>query len=81
MLPPPLFHRKVADSLIMTYFNRTAYWMFHDAMPKIVDSPLTLIFWVWHRASYLLFSKSRRLIHLLWKDVTMQPIDCGMCKT
>jgi hypothetical protein len=42
MLPPPLFHRKVADSLIVTYCNRTAYWMFHDAMPKMVDALLTL---------------------------------------
>ena len=43
MLPPPLFHRKAADSSIKTYCNRTAYWMFDDAMPKIVDAPLTLI--------------------------------------
>jgi hypothetical protein len=28
--------------LIMTYCNCTAtYWMFHDAMPIIVDTPLT----------------------------------------
>ena len=25
----------------MTYCNRKAYWMFHDAMPKMVDVPLT----------------------------------------
>jgi len=42
MLPSPLFNRKVAVSSIMTYCNRTAYWMFHDAMPKIVNAPLTL---------------------------------------
>jgi hypothetical protein len=42
MLPPPLFHRKAADSMIVTYCNRTAYWMFHDAMPKMVDAQLTL---------------------------------------
>ena len=42
MLPSPLFNRKAADSLIMTYCNRTAYWMFHDTMPKIIDAPLTL---------------------------------------
>ena len=42
MLPQPLFNRKAADSLIMTYCYHTAYWMFHDAMPKIVDAPLTL---------------------------------------
>jgi len=76
MLPPPLFHRKAADSSIMTYCNPTAYSMFHDVMPKIVDAPLTLIFRMWQRASHLPFSKYRRPIHPLWKDVTMQHIDC-----
>jgi len=47
MLPPPLFHRKVADSSLITNCNRTAYWIFHDAMPNIVDTPLTLIFGMW----------------------------------
>jgi hypothetical protein len=42
MLRPPLFNRNGADSLIMTYSYRTAYWMFHDVMPKIVEAPLTL---------------------------------------
>ena len=42
MLPSPLFNRKAADSSIMTYCNRTAYSMFDDTMPKIVDAPLTL---------------------------------------
>jgi len=42
MLPSPLFNKKAADSLIMTYCYHTAYCMFHDAMPKIVDVPLTL---------------------------------------
>jgi hypothetical protein len=42
MLPSPLFNRKAADSLIMTYCYRTAYWMFPDTMPKMVDAPLTL---------------------------------------
>jgi len=45
MLPPLLFHRKAADSSIMIYCNRTAYWMFHDTVAKmIIDAPLTLIF-------------------------------------
>jgi len=42
MLPPALFHSNRADSLIMTYSTCTAYWMVHDAMPKIGDPPLTL---------------------------------------
>ena len=42
MLRSPLFNRKVADSLIMIYCYRTAYWIFHDAMLKIVDTPVTL---------------------------------------
>ena len=42
MLPPPLVHRKADDSLIMTYCNRKAYWMFHNVMRKIIDAPLTL---------------------------------------
>jgi hypothetical protein len=52
MLPPPLFYRKAANSLIMTYCNRTAYWMFHDAMPKIVDAPLTLTLITWKHPLY-----------------------------
>jgi len=44
MLPPPLFNRKAADSLIMTYRNGTANWIFEDAMPKLVDDPLTFVF-------------------------------------
>ena len=55
MLPPPLFNTKAADSLIMTYCNRTAYWIFHDAMPKLVDALLTLICRMWQRPSHLLF--------------------------
>ena len=42
MLPSPLFNRKGADSLIMTYCYHAAYSMFHDAMPKIVDALLAL---------------------------------------
>jgi len=81
MLPPSLFHRKAANSSIMTYCNRTAYWISHDAMPKIFDAPLTFIFRMWQRPSHLPFSQQCRPIHPLWKDVTMQPIDCRMCKT
>jgi hypothetical protein len=42
MSPPPLFHTKVGNSLIMTDCNRTVYWIFYDAMPKIVMAALTL---------------------------------------
>jgi len=56
MLPTPLFNRKAADSLIMTYCNRTAYKIFHDAMPKLVGATLKLIFRMWQRPSHLLFS-------------------------
>jgi len=44
MLPSALFNRKASDSSIMTYCYHTSYWMFHDAMPKIVDALLTLTF-------------------------------------
>jgi len=81
MFPPPSFHRKAAGSSILTYCNHTAYLMFHDAMPKMFDAPLTLIFRMWKRESHLRFSQWCRPIHPLWKDVTMQPIDCWMCKT
>ena len=57
MLLPPLLYWKAADSSIMTYCTRTAYWMFHDAMPNILDAPLTLILTMWQRASDLLFSQ------------------------
>jgi hypothetical protein len=33
-----------ADSLIVTYCKRKPHWIFHDAMPKLVNAPLTLIF-------------------------------------
>jgi len=42
MLLLPLSYWKAADSSIMTYCTRTAYWMFHDAIPSIVDTLLTL---------------------------------------
>jgi len=80
MLPPPLFNRKAADSLIMTYCNRTAYWIFQDTMPKPVDAPLRLISMMWQQPSHLHFSQYCRPIHSLWKDGIMQPIDCWMCK-
>ena len=57
MLLPPLIHRKAADGLIMTDCNRTAYWMFCDAMPTIVDALLTLIFRMWQRVSNLPLSQ------------------------
>ena len=81
MLPPQLFHRKAADSSIKTYWNCTAYWIFHDTMLKIVDAPLTLLLRMWQQASHIPLSQYRRPIHPLWKDVTTQPIDCWMCKT
>ena len=57
MLPPPLCYRMTADSLIMACSNRTAYWMFRDAMPKIIDGALTLIVRMWQQAGHLLFSQ------------------------
>jgi hypothetical protein len=42
MLPSALFNKKAADSSIRTYCYCTAYRMFHDAMLKIVDAPLSL---------------------------------------
>jgi hypothetical protein len=56
MLPPVLFHRTLADSLFITYCNRTAYWLFHDTMPEIVDAKLMRIFKMWQQASPLRFS-------------------------
>jgi len=49
--------------------------------PNIVDTPFTLIFRMWQRGCYLPFSLKHRPIHWVWQDVTMQPIDCRMCKT
>jgi len=57
MLPPPLFDRQAADSLIMTDCNRTAPWICHDAMLNIVDPQLTLIFRMWQRPSHMHFSQ------------------------
>jgi hypothetical protein len=55
MLLPLLFYWKAADSSIMTYCNCISYWIFHDSMPKIIDTLLRLIFRIWERASHLLF--------------------------
>ena len=54
----------------MTYCIRTAYWMFHDAVPNIVEAPLLLIFRMWQRASHLLFRNNTDLwIHFgpIWQ--------------
>jgi hypothetical protein len=45
------------------------------------DVALTFIFRMWQRAYHLPLLLLRRPIRLLWKDVTMPPIDCRMCKT
>jgi len=42
MLSQQVLFRKAADSAIMAQYDRAALWIFHDAMPKIVDTPLTL---------------------------------------
>jgi len=46
-----------------------------------IDVALTVIFRMWQRAYYLPILLLRQPIHLLWKDVTMPPIDCRTCKT
>jgi len=81
MLLPPLLYWKAANSSIMPYCTCTAYWMFHDAMPNINDAPLMVIFRMWQQASHSLFSQQHRLIHLLWTNMTMPPIDCWICIT
>ena len=63
MLPSPLFNRKAADSLIMTYCYRTAYWMFHDAMPKIVHARLTLTSFTSKQPLYTLKFYTTNQIH------------------
>jgi len=45
MLSQQVVFRMAADSVIMAYYHRAALWIFRDAMPKIVDTPLTLR---WH---------------------------------
>jgi hypothetical protein len=48
MLSPRVLPRKVADSEIMYSSHRAALGILHDAMPKIVEAPLTL-----HSCSFL----------------------------
>jgi hypothetical protein len=43
MLSQQVLFRKAADSAIMAEYHQAALWIFHDAMPKIVDSPLMLL--------------------------------------
>ena len=66
---------------IISYCRCTPLWLFHEAMPNIVDSPLRLIFSMWQRACHLPILVYRRLIHSQLKDVTIQPTDCRLCKT
>ena len=48
---------------------------------KHVDNPLTLMFMIGQWASNLPSWLYHLPTHLLWKDKTMEPIDCGMCRT
>ena len=48
---------------------------------RFTDVGLTLIFRMWQRAYHLPLLLLRQPIRSLWKDVTMPPIDCRMCKT
>jgi hypothetical protein len=52
MLPPPLFHGKVAASSIITDCDQTAEWMFHDSITNIVHPVLMLIFRMKQLADY-----------------------------
>ena len=44
MLSQPFLNRKAGSSSIMNEHCSETIWIFHDAMPKIVDAPLTLTF-------------------------------------
>jgi len=44
MLSQSLFNRKAGYSSIMNDRCSETIWIFHDAMPKIVVTPLTLTF-------------------------------------
>ena len=48
---------------------------------RSIDVALKFIFRMWQRAYHLPIMLLRQPIRLLWKDVTMPPIDCRMCKT
>jgi hypothetical protein len=52
--------------------------MFHDAIPTNVNTPLMLIFRMWQPVRQLLFWVKCQVIHAVWKDVTIQLIDCRM---
>jgi len=58
-----------------------ALWISHEAMPKVVDAPLPLIFRMWQLACDLHLRLLRRPTHSVGKDVTMQPFDCRMHMT
>ena len=65
MLPSPLFNSKAADSSIMTYCNRTANWMFHDTMPKIVDAHINHIETAFVHSIIVCNKSNRQLWHPL----------------
>jgi len=46
-----------------------------------IDVALKFIFRMWQWSYHLPIMLLRQPIRLLWKDVTMPPIDCRMCKT
>jgi len=44
MLLQPFLYRKVGYSTIMNEGCSETIWIFHDAMPTIIDAPSTLTF-------------------------------------
>jgi hypothetical protein len=71
----------VADSLMISKCRRAAQLSFEDTMQIILQAPLVLIFRMWQQGFYFSFLLQCWTIHWLWKDVTMQPCNCWMCKT
>lgn len=47
----------------------------------MVDAPLMLMIWMGQGPWHLPFRLSYPVIHSLWKDETIQPFDCRLCKT
>jgi len=43
-LAPQFLNRQAGYSSIMNERSSETIWIFHDAMPKIIDTPLTLTF-------------------------------------
>jgi hypothetical protein len=76
-----IFAQKGGQHYDYGYLPLLSHWIVYDATPKIVDAPLTLIFWRWLRYGCCLFCPYRQSILPWWINAVTQPSHYQRCKT